>query len=74
MAQNKRETTHFFASEKYGFLNLGIGTLISEATILDYFIELIHNKDKRIAMNEKMKKNKLKQGRKTVNKIIQNIL
>ena len=74
MAQNKRETTHFFATEKFGFLNLGIGTLISEATILDYFIELIHNKDKRIAMNEKMKKNKLKQGRKTVNKIIQNIL
>ena len=74
LSQNERETTHFFAYEKFGFKNLGLGYNIKEKDILDNFVKLVENKTKRQEMSTLMLKNKLKSGRKTVHKIIQDIL
>ncbi|HIQ28910.1 MAG TPA: hypothetical protein EYH42_10520 [Sulfurovum sp.] len=34
LAQNERELTHFFASNEFGFLNLGLGYNVSKKTLL----------------------------------------
>ena len=70
LAQNKREMTHFFASEENGFLNLGLGYNIDEKEILKEFKRVVKNKDLRIHMNKLMKKKSLKKGRERVKKLI----
>lgn len=74
LSQNERETTHFFAYEKFGFQNLGLGYDVKEKDILENFIKLVEDKIKRQEMSILMQNNELKKGRKTVQKIIQNIL
>jgi spore coat polysaccharide biosynthesis predicted glycosyltransferase SpsG len=74
LSQNERETTHFFAYEKFGFQNLGLGYDVKEKDILENFIKLVEDKTKRQEMSTLMQNNELKKGRKTVQKIIQNIL
>ena len=74
LAQNDREMTHFFASEKNGFLNLGLGNLVSEAQILLTFQELVEDFEKRSAMAHAMAKTNLRKGRKRVLGLIHSIL
>lgn len=74
LAQNEREMTHFFANEEYGFINLDLGYKLSNQELLHCFTNTINSTKKRVHMNRLMKKNDLKSGRKTVNKIIQEIL
>jgi spore coat polysaccharide biosynthesis predicted glycosyltransferase SpsG len=74
LAQNERELTHFFASTEFGFLNLGLGYNLTNDEIYSNFLELINSYENRVYMNELMKKNDLKLGRKEVNKLIQNLL
>ncbi len=74
LSQNQRETTHFFASSDFGFLNLGLGFEVENSAILNSFTSLVNNEVKRKEMSEKMKQNRLKDGRKTVKNIIQNVL
>jgi len=74
MAQNERELTHFFASSEFGFLNLGLGYNISKEELFKEFLELINSEKNRKYMNEVMKKIDLKNGRKTVIKLIQNLI
>lgn len=74
LSQNEREKTHFFAYEEFGFQNLGLGYNLDEREILENFTKLVKDKSKRQEMSILMQKNKLKNGRKTVQKIIQNIL
>lgn len=74
MAQNERELTHFFASENFGFLNLGLGYNLSESQILSNFVELCNNFSKRKTMSALMKQTNLKDGRKTVVKIINKVI
>lgn len=54
LAQNERELTHFFASEQYGFVNVGLGTRVSEHEIHEYFLELIDSADARRYMQQLM--------------------
>ena len=70
LCQNKRETTHFFAKEKNGFINLGLGTNLSNNFILSIFSELCFNIKKRKSMKEKLKQNELRFGKKRVLKLI----
>ncbi|MBL4709302.1 MAG: hypothetical protein JKY48_12775, partial [Flavobacteriales bacterium] len=65
MAQNSREMTHFFATEKYGFLNLGLGETLDEDTILDALMTAL-NHSTREQMQTKMLKHDLKNGKKRV--------
>ncbi len=74
LAQNERELTHFFASSEFGFLNLGLGSNLSNKIILNHFKSLVNSYESRIEMSDLMKKIDLKSGRKTVNKLIQNLL
>ena len=74
MAQNEREMTHFFASSEFGFLNLGLGYNVTKDELYNNFVELIESYDSREYMSSLMKKNDLKNGRKTIRKLIQNLI
>ncbi len=74
LAQNERETTHFFASNEFGFLNLGLGYDISNDDLQKSFIELVNSQESREYMNQLMSKVNLKSGRTTVNRLIQNLV
>lgn len=74
LAQNERELTHFFASSEFGFLNLGLGYNINNDELQKNFIELVESYENRNYMNELMKIIDLKNGRKIVIKLIQNII
>jgi CMP-N-acetylneuraminic acid synthetase/spore coat polysaccharide biosynthesis predicted glycosyltransferase SpsG len=74
LAQNERELTHFFASSKFGFLNLGLGYNISNDELYKKFIYLVDSIESRKSMSKLMKKIDLKNGRKVVIKLIQNLI
>lgn len=74
MAQNEREMTHFFATSEYGFINLGLGYKLSKEEILDTFISLVQSKKMRDHMSSCMQNVHLKNGRKTVIKLIKDYL
>ena len=74
LAQNERELTHFFASEENGFLNLGLGYDVSNKKILKNFKNLVENYELRKKMHYLMKSMDLRNGRKRVIKLIQEII
>lgn len=74
LAQNERELTHFFASSEFGFVNLGLGSDVDEAQILRTFSALCEDERSRGYMNALMRKTKLHEGRKRVNRLLQNLL
>ena len=53
---------HDFAQMEHGFLNLGLGSLVSEDTILSTFQWLVHTPQIRKEMQELMLKNNLAKG------------
>jgi hypothetical protein len=74
MAQNSRETTHFFASEEFGFLNLGLGTLLSSNDILHHFQKLVESVETRKYMGKLMNQLDLTKGRVNVRNLIYQLL
>ena len=74
LGQNEREMTHFFASSKYGFSNLGLGCDVTDEEIMNEFIRLVESFELRENMSSLMKKQDLKLGRKRVHKLIQNLI
>lgn len=54
LCQNERESTHFFASADNGFINLGELTDIHEGGILEAFVSLVENPDKRSELSQRM--------------------
>lgn len=70
VCQNERELTHFFASPKFGFVNLGLGKMLSTKEILEEFIRNIGNVDFRKSNHILMTKQNLKLGRKRVLQLI----
>ena len=74
LAQNDREMTHFFASSDYGFLNLGLGYKLENKKLFNYFKEFVDSYKIRKYMNELMRRADLKNGRKRVIKLIQNLI
>lgn len=74
LAQNDRELLHFFANHEYGFVNLGLGTEISNDTILEQFVTVSESYEKRCAMSDKMKMTDFHSNRKRVNDLVNQIL
>lgn len=74
MGQNKREMTHFFASSEFGFSNLGLGYEVEDNDLFNEFIRLVDSLESRKHMNELMLKQKLKSGRKIVQRLIQDLI
>lgn len=70
LAQNKRELSHFFASEEYGFTNLGLGNNISSEEILSVFSNLVDNYEARKRISALMAKVDLRLGRDRTLKLI----
>ena len=74
LAQNERELTHFFASSKYGFTNLGLGLNCSSKTILNHFTQYLDDFELRNTMHQRMLEHDLGGGRSRVNFIIRKFL
>ena len=74
LGQNEREMTHFFASPKYGFSNLGLGYNVTSEKIMNEFVRLVESFEIREHMSSLMKKQDLKSGRKRVYKLIQDLI
>jgi hypothetical protein len=66
--------SHFFASEKNGFLHLGLGKDVSEDKIVTAFKELYNSSAKRMEMNKRMKKHNIRTGRERVIKLIKDLI
>jgi CMP-N-acetylneuraminic acid synthetase/spore coat polysaccharide biosynthesis predicted glycosyltransferase SpsG len=71
IAQNERETTHFFASEEHGFLNLGLAGDLQAGQVLSAFSELVDNREARLHMHRLMLDNELKSGKERVLRLIE---
>jgi len=74
LAQNERELSHFFASEAYGFTNLGLGYNVDNEALLRVFQNLVESYESRKEVGLLMEKTDLRQGRKRVLKLIKNIV
>jgi len=74
LAQNKRELSHFFASEDYGFTNLGLGYNVSNKEILNVFSNLVNNFQARKQISTLMAKADLRPGRKRTLKLIKGVV
>lgn len=74
VCQNERETTHTFASEKYGVCNLGLRTSVSDLEIVNEFIALIEDNEKREGLLAAMEEQNLAQGKRRVISLINNLL
>ena len=70
LCQNQRETTHFFASQEFGFLNLGLQDYVGDEEILSSFQSIVEDKEKRAYMAQLMLKADVKKGKERVLKII----
>lgn len=70
LAQNERETTHFFASADNGFLNLGLGVDVNHETILAAFKGLAEDYAARKHIAHIMASADLASGRQRVIKLI----
>ena len=62
LCQNEREQSHVFCSNTNGFINMGLGLNVNETEIMNQFIELVNDYNRRIEMNEKMLSIDLKNG------------
>ena len=74
ICQNKRETTHSFASDKNGVLNLGHRIDISQKDINLAFKELLTNKKLRKEMVDKMTALDLTRGKQRVIKAVTSLI
>jgi CMP-N-acetylneuraminic acid synthetase/spore coat polysaccharide biosynthesis predicted glycosyltransferase SpsG len=63
LAQNERELTHLFATEEHGFLNLGLGSKVSPASIRSTLTRLIDDRALRTTMQRRMLDNDLRTGK-----------
>lgn len=70
LCQNIRESTHFFAKEEFGFINLGIGNDVSREVILRSFQNLCNDHIKRNEMYKSMINTNLRKGKQNVISLI----
>jgi CMP-N-acetylneuraminic acid synthetase/spore coat polysaccharide biosynthesis predicted glycosyltransferase SpsG len=74
LAQNERELQHTFASEAFGFVNLGLGRYVSGATIRETLDSLVNDTGRRRALFERMSAIDMSQGRANVLRIIEEVV
>jgi CMP-N-acetylneuraminic acid synthetase len=70
MGQNEREMTHFFATEEFGFVNLGLGYELKEGAILTAFLELVDSWELRKTLGNRLRDNDIANGKRRVVKLI----
>ena len=65
--------THFFASEEYGFLNLGLGVDLSAMDIQEAFSGMEQSVETREYMHDLMKSAELDQGAERILNLIEKL-
>lgn len=74
LCHNRREMTHFFASEEYGFLNLGLGVELSETDIQEAFSGVEQSVEARKYMSDLMKSAELDRGAERILDLIEKLV
>ncbi len=74
LSQNEREATHFFASEGFGFINLGLGYNVPKKKIIDAFKWLCENYKKRSELSKIQRSQKIRNGRENVLHLINSLI
>ncbi|MDC0994023.1 acylneuraminate cytidylyltransferase [bacterium] len=74
LAQNERELTHLFANAEHGFINLGLGAIVSNHRILETFINLVESAEQRQYMSQLMSECDLISGKKRVLSLIKQVI
>lgn len=62
LCQDEREQGHEFGNEANGFINMGLGWNVDETEIMNQFVELVNDYDRRLEMNGRMLSINLKNG------------
>lgn len=62
LCQDERDQSHVFGNGSNGFINMGLGVEVDETEIMNQFIELVNDYERRLEMNEKMISIDLKHG------------
>ena len=70
LCQNERELSHIFGNVENGFINLGLGSEVSEEEIRKTFESTIENYQLRCEMNKRMSDVDLKHGYENIKKLI----
>ena len=70
LCQNERELTHIFGNTEHGFINLGLGSEVSEEEILKTFENTIDDYQLRKEMNKRMSEVDLKHGFDNIKRLI----
>ena len=70
LCKTERQQSHVFCSSNNGFINMGLGFDVDETEIMNQFIELVNDYNRRIEMNEKMLSKDLKNGFDNVQAIV----
>ena len=74
ITQNKRENSHLFASQEYGFINLGLSKDLDHKEILERFSSLVADYKLRKHISNIMLENNLQEGKQRVIKLILNLI
>lgn len=74
LAQNQRELTHTFASEKHGFLHLGLGVEASAEDIQKALRSLVLDDEFRRSMRARMLETDVRDGRRNVVRVIDEVV
>ena len=70
LCQDEREQSHEFCSANNGFINMGLGWNVDETEIMNQFIGLVNDYDRRLDMNEKMLSIDLRNGFENISSVI----
>ena len=74
ITHNERENNHLFATQEYGFINLGLSKNLSNKKILNTYISLADNYELRKHISNIMIENNLKEGKHRVMKLILKVI
>jgi len=70
LCQNQREASHFFASEKYGFVNFGLGYQLKPGEILKAFRNMVEDYKFRLKLHQSMLSFDLRKSKQNVIQLI----
>ena len=70
LTHNERENHHLFATQEYGFINLGLSNKVKEKEILNTYLQLADNYNLRKHISNIMLEHNLKSGKERVTKLI----
>lgn len=74
LAQNQRETTHFWASKSDGYAYMGLGSEVSEDRIYQTFYQLMKDYKLRKHMQEQMLSTNIKESTSRVIKLLKSVI